>query len=147
MGQPRPTLSELADDPDFKYHYVNPALGEVVTLPEAVLLWGRNKDTVIRACERCMLERRTSLTGGTTLITVASLIKLYGTPRADTLAKLRMHNHAAETIPTANAVGTETTDARSYLTARRRERVRAGLLPSGQYGGTTIVNPISATGD
>jgi hypothetical protein len=65
--------------------YTSLLLGEVTTVNEAALLFGKGKSTVYIAVERGKLEYRRGLTGGALLITMRSLIKLWGEPKFDIL--------------------------------------------------------------
>lgn len=60
--------------------YREPLLGSVVTRSEAEALWGRATTTIDMQIARGNLEARKAVTGGTVLITVKSLVALWGLP-------------------------------------------------------------------
>lgn len=66
----------------------DPSLGEVVTLSEACLMWEKSQTAMKQACF-VHLKARKSFSGGSWLISVASLIEHYGKPEKDILSCLK----------------------------------------------------------
>lgn len=58
----------------------------VVSLPEAALLWHKNRKSVEMQVNKGRLEWRKAITGGTIFITVASLRRLWGEPSQEVIA-------------------------------------------------------------
>lgn len=56
-------------------------LGQVVTIQEAGFLWGKSVTALKNAIMKDHVEGRKSLSGGTWLITVASMQAYYGVPK------------------------------------------------------------------
>lgn len=65
--------------------YNDMTLGGVVTRQEAAHLWGKSLSGIDSACLRGKLHFRKALSGGTILITVQSLVDLWGIPDEYTL--------------------------------------------------------------
>lgn len=55
-----------------------PTLGEVVTMSEACVLWGKSRNAIKNAILTRKLAGRKAFTGGDWLITVTSLTEVYG---------------------------------------------------------------------
>jgi hypothetical protein len=60
--------------------YSNPILGEIVTMSEACVIWGKSKNAIKNAVLTHRIEGRKSFTGGDWLLSVASVIEYYGKP-------------------------------------------------------------------
>lgn len=60
--------------------YSDMALGGVVTRQEAAYTWGKSLSAIDGACLRGKLKFRKALSGGTILISVKSLVDLWGIP-------------------------------------------------------------------
>lgn len=69
--------------------YDDPSLGEVVTLGEAMTIWQKSRSAMKNACLTGAVDARRSITGGSWLITVVSLINRYGKPEKDILSWLK----------------------------------------------------------
>lgn len=69
--------------------YSDPALGEVVSLGEACVIWKKSRNALKNACLVGRLESRKTLTGGSWLITTVSLTREYGKPEKDILSCLK----------------------------------------------------------
>jgi hypothetical protein len=95
MGRKKPTLKP-AVELGAEFRYSNRVLGDVVTLPEAVMLWKKNRSTVVMAIAKGGLSARKTLSDGTVLITVGSLIARWGEPEQDVLADLYMPHGLTE---------------------------------------------------
>lgn len=65
------------------YPYSNPLLASVYSLPEAVAIWKKTRNTVILKIARGELEARKVGSGGSIIITRQSLVKLWGEPDYD----------------------------------------------------------------
>lgn len=57
-----------------------PILGEVVTLSEACIIWGKSRNAVKNAVLTHRVTGRKAFTGGDWLLSVASLMEFYGKP-------------------------------------------------------------------
>lgn len=57
-----------------------PILGEVVTLSEACVMWGKSKNALKNAALTQKVAARKSFTGGDWLVSVESMVKVYGQP-------------------------------------------------------------------
>lgn len=71
----------------WRYEYANTLLGEVVTVPEACIIWSKARQTVDDAIKYRKLESRLAITGGTYLITVRSCVQLWGEIPEEALPK------------------------------------------------------------
>lgn len=71
----------LPDDPMMQY--VDPMLGTVLTLPEVMLMWGRSRRAVEMAFWLSKVSGRKTITGGTILLTRASVTRHWGQPKFD----------------------------------------------------------------
>lgn len=69
--------------------YKDPVLGEVVTIGEAMKIWGKSRNAIKNACLVRAVDARLSITGGAWLITVVSLTQRYGKPTKDILSCLK----------------------------------------------------------
>lgn len=78
MNRKRFPMHEAEVTPDMMFK--SPDLGAVVTRTEAALLWMRAFTSIDMQIAKGRLECRTALTGGTVLITTASLRALWGDP-------------------------------------------------------------------
>lgn len=78
--------AELDND---QYRYSAECLGNVVSLQEAAWMWQIPANTLSAARLRLKLDGRKTLTGGTILLSVASMIIAYGEPKFDPLQKLK----------------------------------------------------------
>lgn len=76
-----PELIPLANLPQHQYKAL--ILGDVTSVSEAALLFGKGKSTIHAAIKNGKLESRLSLTGGAIHITMRSLVKLWGAPKID----------------------------------------------------------------
>lgn len=76
---PLPELIPVASLPQHQYKAL--ILGDVTSVSEAALLFGKGKSTIHAAIKNGKLESRLSLTGGAIHITMRSLIKLWGEPK------------------------------------------------------------------
>jgi hypothetical protein len=74
-------LAHLASIPQHQYKAL--ILGDVTSVSEAALLFGKGKSTIHAAIKNGKLESRLSLTGGAIHITMRSLIQLWGAPKID----------------------------------------------------------------
>lgn len=72
--------------------YDHPSLSIVCTLHEACFMWQRSETAIRNDMYKHKIEARKSFTGGDWLISTASLIKLYGEPKEDTLWQLHGSN-------------------------------------------------------
>lgn len=70
----------LSEDQLIMCDWDNPLLGEVVTLSEACVLFGKKRNSLKNAVLTHKLQARRSFTGGDWLITLSSLINKYGKP-------------------------------------------------------------------
>lgn len=71
-----------------EHFYQEAVLGQVVTLPEACLLWGKSRSTLIMALAKMQIRGRRSLTDGSWLITFESMERRYGRPNSEILKNL-----------------------------------------------------------
>ena len=60
--------------------YHEAILGEIVTLSEACLIWGKSRNALKNAVLTHKIAGRRAFTGGDWLVSVASLITVYGKP-------------------------------------------------------------------
>ena len=60
--------------------YREPLLGSIVTRSECEALWGRATTTIDMQIAKGNLDARKSVTGGTVLISVKSIVALWGLP-------------------------------------------------------------------
>lgn len=72
-----------------QYRYSAACLGDVVTLSEAAKMWEIPESTLGNARLRLKIDGRKSLSGGTILLSVRSLVIVYGGPKFDPLKSLR----------------------------------------------------------
>lgn len=63
--------------------YTDITLNAVYTLSEAVLVWGKARKTIETQIYKGRLQARKATTGGTILITRASLVRLWGEPETE----------------------------------------------------------------
>lgn len=87
---PRKTPNRMVTSPEaqqWRYKYKATVLGEVVTVPEILILWGKARITVDRAVMRGELEARTAITGGSMLVTYRSVVALWGEPTNGNIPK------------------------------------------------------------
>lgn len=69
--------------------WTTPVLAEVVTLSEAVVMFGKSVTAIKQAIYTHKVDARLSFTGGTWIITLESLIRRYGQPTKDVLSCLK----------------------------------------------------------
>ena len=81
--QPRSPKLETGVNPTNLYDDIT--LGGVVTRQEAAYLWGKSLSGIDSACLRGKINHRKSLSGGSVLITVSSLVLHWGLPVKMTL--------------------------------------------------------------
>lgn len=74
---PKPV--QKGKNPELSVYY-DARLAQVVTLSEASYLWDKSITTLMQHVYKNRLSGRLSITGGTWLISTASLLKLYGRP-------------------------------------------------------------------
>jgi len=71
-----------------EHQYKAKILGDVLTLPEAEIIFKKHRSTIERAILKRQIEARKAVTGGTVLITVRSLIARWGEPADDVLERM-----------------------------------------------------------
>ncbi len=65
----------------YREYYDNAVLGQVITLAEAIVMWGKSRTAFINQIEKGRIASRRAVSGGTRLLVVADIIKLYGQPK------------------------------------------------------------------
>lgn len=92
----RDILDKPIDKFGWEYRYDAEILGDVVTMPEAELLWNKTRDTLYLAWALHKIEARKTVTDGGVLITVRSLVILYGDPALDLVKQLQRQREKSE---------------------------------------------------
>jgi hypothetical protein len=84
---PRRRVKLLPDYQDACW-FTDPTLVPVVTLSEAVFMWGKSETAIMHQINKRQIAARRSVTGGEWLVSRVSLVKKYGQPKEDVVCQL-----------------------------------------------------------